>query len=256
MKVTFFETDYFGSLTKARLAELDNDMLCLTVESPKIDVLNSDAAPIYGLGLSDAIARNREAGRLTFSTVLAQGASTPPDEQDYADSVHLLAAGRIVGQHMDTFTVIVDKSTTSVDTAGKVRDVVEKELAAPGADVCGAMIWIPEFLTEGAAVEDCIQVDRILIAYEGHVPRTRAKSPVLQLYAPFNRDHHCALRMDVCFPKFTKCEGSAMLATSNHACTPPGIATRRPDPSRATGERYSGISHWRACQWASDSRRQ
>jgi len=223
MKVTIVGTGYVGLVTGACLAELGNDVLCLDVDAGKIDQLNGGGVPIYEPGLSEVIARNRDAGRLTFSTDVAKAVAhgdiqfiavgTPPDEDGSADLQYVLAAARSIGQHMNTFKVIVDKSTVPVGTADKVRGVISTELATRGSDTSFAVVSNPEFLKEGAAVEDFMRPDRIVLGYDSDVAGLRAKSLMEQLYAPFNRNHQRTLCMDVRSAEFTKYAANAMLAT-------------------------------------------
>ncbi|CAM2160186.1 MULTISPECIES: UDP-glucose dehydrogenase family protein [Paraburkholderia] len=223
MKVTIVGTGYVGLVTGACLAELGNQVLCLDVDAGKIDLLNGGAVPIYEPGLAEIIARNREAGRLRFSTDIAASVAhgdiqfiavgTPPDEDGSADLQYVLEAARNIGRHMTAFKVIIDKSTVPVGTADKVRAVVAEELALRGAQAEFAVISNPEFLKEGAAVEDFMRPDRIVIGYEPDVAGLRAKSLVEQLYAPFNRNHQRTLHMDVRSAEFTKYAANAMLAT-------------------------------------------
>jgi UDPglucose 6-dehydrogenase len=223
MKVTIVGTGYVGLVTGACLAELGNDVLCLDVDHGKIEQLNEGVVPIYEPGLSDLIARNREAGRLAFSTDLERGVAhseiqfiavgTPLDEEGATDLQYVLAAARGIARHMTTFKVIVDKSTVPVGTAHRVRDVVAAELAARNVNVQFAVASNPEFLKEGAAIEDFMRPDRIVVGCDDDVPGLRAKSLLQQLYAPFNRNHQRMLFMDVRSAEFTKYAANAMLAT-------------------------------------------
>jgi len=223
MKVTIVGTGYVGLVTGACLAELGNDVLCLDVNAAKIESLRNGAIPIYEPGLSEVIARNRESGRLTFSTDVAQAVAhgeiqfiavgTPSDEDGSADLQYVLAAARSIGEHMTSFKVIVDKSTVPVGTADKVREIVEQELAKRDVDVQFAVVSNPEFLKEGAAVEDFMRPDRIVIGCDSDVSGLRGKSLIEQLYAPFNRNHQRTLCMDVRSAEFTKYAANAMLAT-------------------------------------------
>ncbi|HTI18888.1 MAG TPA: UDP-glucose/GDP-mannose dehydrogenase family protein [Trinickia sp.] len=223
MKVTIVGTGYVGLVTGACLAELGNDVFCLDVDQTKIDQLNRGVVPIYEPGLSDIIERNRSAGRLIFSTDVPRAVEhgdiqfiavgTPPEEDGSADLQYVLAAARSIGAHMTQFKVIVDKSTVPVGTADKVRTVIENELATRGVDAQFAVISNPEFLKEGAAVEDFMRPDRIVIGCDDDVPGLRAKSLIEQLYAPFNRNHQRTFFMDVRSAEFTKYAANAMLAT-------------------------------------------
>ncbi|AUT62227.1 UDP-glucose dehydrogenase family protein [Paraburkholderia terrae] len=216
MKVTIVGTGYVGLVTGACLAELGNDVLCLDVDRTKIELLNSGCVPIHEPGLVDIITRNREAGRLRFSTDIAHAVEhgviqfiavgTPPDEDGSE-------AARNIGRRMKGFKVIVDKSTVPVGTADKVSKAITGELVARNTDVPFAVISNPEFLKEGAAVEDFMRPDRIVIGCDTDVDGLRAKSLVEQLYAPFNRNHQRTLFMDVRSAEFAKYAANAMLAT-------------------------------------------
>jgi UDPglucose 6-dehydrogenase len=223
MKVTIVGTGYVGLVTGACLAELGNEVLCLDIDVAKIRDLNDGRVPIYEPGLADIIDRNRSAGRLRFSTDTQEGAAhgdilfiavgTPPDEDGSADLQYVLAAARNIARCMTGFKVIVDKSTVPVGTADKVRAAMEAELAARGIETQFAVVSNPEFLKEGAAVEDFMRPDRIVIGCDDDVAGLRAKSLMEQLYAPFNRNHQRMLVMDVRSAEFTKYAANAMLAT-------------------------------------------
>jgi len=223
MKVTIIGTGYVGLVTGACLAELGNHVLCLDVDEAKIAMLNNGHVPIYEPGLSDVIARNREAGRLLFSTdpaeatahgeVLFIAVGTPPDQDGSADLQYVLAAAQSIGTHMNGFKVVVDKSTVPVGTAGKVHEVIAKALSSRRADLPFAVVSNPEFLKEGAAIDDFMRPDRIVIGCGDDVAGLRARSMLAQLYAPFNRNHQRTLFMDVRSAEFTKYAANAMLAT-------------------------------------------
>jgi UDPglucose 6-dehydrogenase len=223
MKVTIVGTGYVGLVTGACLAELGNQVFCLDVDAAKIDLLNGGSVPIYEPGLAEIISRNRDAGRLKFSTDIPQSVAhgdiqfiavgTPPDEDGSADLQYVLEAARNIGRHMTGFKVVVDKSTVPVGTADTVRRTISGELARRDADFGFAVISNPEFLKEGAAVEDFMRPDRIVIGHEQDVAGLRAKSLMDQLYAPFNRNHERTLHMDVRSAEFTKYAANAMLAT-------------------------------------------
>lgn len=223
MKVTIVGSGYVGLVTGACLAELGNHVLCLDVDKKKIDLLNNGGVPIYEPGLGEIIARNRETGRLEFSTDIEHGVEhgeiqfiavgTPPDEDGSADLQYVLAAARNIGKYMADFKVIVDKSTVPVGTADKVRGVIAEELMKRGVEAQYAVVSNPEFLKEGAAVDDFMRPDRIVIGHGADVEGQRAKSLMEQLYAPFNRNHQRTLHMDVRSAEFTKYAANAMLAT-------------------------------------------
>lgn len=224
MKITIIGTGYVGLVTGACLAEMGHDVFCLDVDQRKIDVLNSGGIPIHEPGLEDVVKRNRAAGRLQFSTdVVASVAhgeiqfiavGTPPDEDGSADLQYVLAAARNIGRHMNGFKVIVDKSTVPVGTADKVRAAIADELST--RDLSGnafSVVSNPEFLKEGAAVEDFMRPDRIVIGHDDTPEGQRAYTLMKQLYAPFNRNHERTYWMDVRSAEFTKYAANAMLAT-------------------------------------------
>jgi UDPglucose 6-dehydrogenase len=223
MKITIIGTGYVGLVTGACLAELGNDVFCLDVDRKKIDILNSGGIPIHEPGLGDIVARNRAAGRLTFSTDVAASVAhgeiqfiavgTPPDEDGSADLQYVLAAARNIGKHMAGFKVIVDKSTVPVGTADKVRAAIQSELDRRGGSMKFSVVSNPEFLKEGAAVEDFMRPDRIVIGYDKTAEGERAQGLMRKLYAPFNRNHERTFWMDVRSAEFTKYAANAMLAT-------------------------------------------
>jgi UDPglucose 6-dehydrogenase len=223
MKITIIGTGYVGLVTGACLAELGNDVFCLDVDQRKIDLLNNGGIPIHEPGLEEIVARNRAAGRLHFSTDVAASVAhgqlqfiavgTPPDEDGSADLQYVLAAARNIGRHMDGFKVIVDKSTVPVGTADRVAAAVREELATRGAQADFTVVSNPEFLKEGAAVEDFMRPDRIVIGHDDTPSGQRARELMKLLYAPFNRNHERTYWMDVRSAEFTKYAANAMLAT-------------------------------------------
>jgi UDPglucose 6-dehydrogenase len=223
MKITIIGTGYVGLVTGACLAELGNDVFCLDVDQKKIDLLNNGGIPIHEPGLEEIVARNRAAGRLQFSTDVAASVAhgtlqfiavgTPPDEDGSADLQYVLAAARNIGRHMDGFKVIVDKSTVPVGTADRVAAAVRGELSARGAGAEFSVVSNPEFLKEGAAVEDFMRPDRIVIGHDACHNGQRARDVMKLLYAPFNRNHERTYWMDVRSAEFTKYAANAMLAT-------------------------------------------
>ena len=227
MKITIIGTGYVGLVTGACLAEIGHDVFCLDVDPRKIDILNNGGMPIHEPGLLDIIARNRTAGRLRFSTDIEASVAhgeiqfiavgTPPDEDGSADLQYVLEAARNIGRHMTGFKVIVDKSTVPVGTAQRVRGVVDEALAARGLGGSVAhrfsVVSNPEFLKEGAAVEDFMRPDRIIIGVDGDETGTIAREKMKKLYAPFNRNHERTIYMDVRSAEFAKYAANAMLAT-------------------------------------------
>ena len=223
MKVTLVGSGYVGLVTGACLAEVGNHVLCMDVDARKIAVLNDGGLPIHEPGLLEMVARNRAAGRLEFTTDMARAVDhgelifvavgTPPDEDGSADLQYVLGAARAIGRHMDRFKVVVDKSTVPVGTADKVRAAVLGELAARGLDLPFAVVSNPEFLKEGAAVEDFMRPDRIVVGCPDGEVGERARTAMRALYAPFQRNHERMIFMDVRSAELTKYAANAMLAT-------------------------------------------
>jgi len=224
LKVTIIGSGYVGLVTGACLAEQGNNVFCVDVDPKKIEILNSGGVPIYEPGLKEMIERNRAAGRLQFSTDIAASVAhgdiqfiavgTPPDEDGSADLQYVVAAARNIGLHMTTPKVIVDKSTVPVGTADKVSAAITAELTKRGLDpeLC-SVVSNPEFLKEGAAVEDFMRPDRIVIGTQSTPAGLRAKEQMRKLYAPFNRHHERTYYMDVKSAELTKYAANAMLAT-------------------------------------------
>ena len=219
MKITVIGTGYVGLVSGTCLAEVGNDVLCLDLDAEKIRLLNAGGMPIHEPGLLEMVARNRAAGRLRFTTDVAEAVAhgllqfiavgTPPDEDGSADLQYVVAAARSIGRHMDAYKVIVDKSTVPVGTADNVRAAVAEELAARGLKTEFSVVSNPEFLKEGAAVEDFMRPDRIIVGAE----EARAIELMRQLYAPFQRSHERLIVMDVRSAELTKYAANAMLAT-------------------------------------------
>jgi UDPglucose 6-dehydrogenase len=219
MDVTIFGSGYVGLVTGVCLAEVGNQVLCIDVDPRKIDLLNSGGVPIYEPGLDDMIKHNRESGRLRFSTDAAEGVrhglfqfiavGTPPDEDGSADLQYVLAVARSIGEHMDSYRIVVNKSTVPVGTADKVAAAVREAQAARGMNGEFDVVSNPEFLKEGAAIEDFMRPDRIIVGTDN--PRTGEL--LRALYAPFNRNHDRVMLMDVRSAELTKYAANAMLAT-------------------------------------------
>ncbi|MFC5429879.1 UDP-glucose dehydrogenase family protein [Paraburkholderia denitrificans] len=223
MNLTIIGSGYVGLVTGACLADIGNDVFCLDVDARKIEMLNQGVVPIHEPGLQEIIERNRRARRLTFSTDVAAAVAhgdvqfiavgTPPDEDGSADLQYVLAAARNIGRHMNGFKVIVDKSTVPVGTAALVHDAIASELRKRGKSHMFSVMSNPEFLKEGAAVEDFARPDRIVLGCNDDMQGERAKEMMKRLYAPFNRNHERTLYMDVASAEFTKYAANAMLAT-------------------------------------------
>ena len=224
MNITIIGTGYVGLVTGTCLADLGNHVFCLDVDERKIATLNSGGIPIYEPGLEDLVASNVDAGRLDFSTdveaSVAHGdvqfiaVGTPPDEDGSADMQYVLAAARNIGRYMTSFKVVVDKSTVPVGTADRVKAVIQEELDKRGrSDLRFSVVSNPEFLKEGAAVEDFMRPDRIVIGCADDEDGREALAQMRKLYAPFNRNHERTRVMDVRSAEFTKYAANAMLAT-------------------------------------------
>ena len=219
MKITVIGSGYVGLVSGACLAEVGNDVLCLDVDANKIRILNEGGIPIHEPGLEAMVKRNKEAGRLRFTTdipaAVAHGdiqfiaVGTPPDEDGSADLQYVLAAARTIGQHMTGYKVVVDKSTVPVGTADKVRAAIAEALNARGIEIDFSVVSNPEFLKEGAAIDDFMKPDRIVVG----VSDDRAAAMMRQLYAPFQRNHERVIVMDVRSAELTKYAANAMLAT-------------------------------------------
>ena len=212
-------TGYVGLVTGACFAEVGNDVMCLDLDAAKIAVLNEGGLPIYEPGLQDMVKRNRAAGRLHFTTDVAKAVEfgeiqfiavgTPPDEDGSADLKHVVAAARNIGRNMSGYRLVVDKSTVPVGTADKVRAAIADELAKRNADIPFSVVSNPEFLKEGAAVEDFMRPDRIVVGSNDD----RATQLMRTLYAPFQRNHERIIVMDIRSAELTKYAANAMLAT-------------------------------------------
>jgi len=219
MKVTIIGTGYVGLVTGACLAEVGNHVLGLDVDERKISMLCRGEVPIFEPGLEALVRANLASGRLAFTTDAEKGArfgriqmiavGTPPGEDGSADLQYVLAAARTIARHMDGERIIVDKSTVPVGTADQVRDAISKELAERGARHGFSMVANPEFLKEGAAIEDFMRPDRIVIGADDPA----AVGAMRELYAPFQRNHERLQVMDIRSAELTKYAANAMLAT-------------------------------------------
>ena len=219
MKITVVGTGYVGLVSGTCLAEVGNDVLCLDVDPAKIKILEDGGIPIYEPGLQEMVRRNVAAGRLHFTTDVEKAVKhgtiqfiavgTPPDEDGSADLQYVLAAARSIGRQMTDYKVIVDKSTVPVGTGEKVKAAVAEELAKRGLDIPYSVVSNPEFLKEGAAVEDFMRPDRIVVGAE----EEQAIHLMRALYAPFQRNHERLIITDVKSAELTKYAANAMLAT-------------------------------------------
>jgi len=219
MNVTVIGTGYVGLVSGACLADAGNNVFCLDVDENKIARLNKGEIPIFEPGLEPVVKRNREAGRLRFSSDVAASVAhgelqliavgTPPGEDGSADLQHVLAAARAIGRHMQGYKVVVTKSTVPVGTADKVKQAIIQELKKRGTGSDFTVVANPEFLKEGAAVEDFMRPDRIIIGSDD----TRAVALLRQLYAPFQRNRERVIVMGVRSAELTKYAANSMLAS-------------------------------------------
>jgi UDPglucose 6-dehydrogenase len=218
-KLSIIGTGYVGLVTGACLAEVGNQVMCLDVDPAKIALLNSGHIPIFEPGLEDMVKRNVAAGRLTFTTDVAQSTAhgeiqfiavgTPSGEDGSADLRYVLAAVKSIAVHMQSDKVIVNKSTVPVGTADKARQAIQEVLCQRGVSLKFDVVSNPEFLKEGAAIEDFMRPDRIIIGVDSE----RVTALMRKLYAPFQRNHDRIIIMDVRSAELTKYAANAMLAT-------------------------------------------
>jgi UDPglucose 6-dehydrogenase len=234
MKVTVFGSGYVGLVTGSCLADAGNHVVCVDVDAAKVDLLNGGGLPIYEPGLDTIVEQSRAAGRLSFTTDVAEGVDhgevifvavgTPPDENGSADLKYVLAVARTIGQHLTGFKVVADKSTVPVGTGDLVAAAITEELVKRGyaADPDErirlgqpdfTVVSNPEFLKEGAAVADFSRPDRIVIGADSTTSGRRGLELMRYLYAPFTHNHDRTMVMDVRSAELTKYAANAMLAT-------------------------------------------
>ncbi len=219
MKISIIGTGYVGLVSGACLADVGNDVLCLDLDASKIRILEEGGIPIHEPGLLEVVRSNVAAGRLRFTTDIARAVAhgtiqfiavgTPPDEDGSADLQYVLAAARNIGRHMTDYKIIATKSTVPVGTGEKIKQAVAEVLAERGVTVPHAVVSNPEFLKEGAAVEDFMRPDRIVVGAEDE----QAIHLMRALYAPFQRSRERVIVMDVRSAELTKYAANAMLAT-------------------------------------------
>ena len=219
MKITVFGAGYVGLVSGACLAEVGNHVLCVDIDTKKIQMLQQGELPIFEPGLKEMVRRNLDAGRLSFSTNIEHAVQhgtvqfiavgTPPDEDGSADMQYVLAVAQNIGKFMNDYKVVVNKSTVPVGTADKVQKAIAEELKLRQSDFSFSVVSNPEFLKEGAAVEDFMRPDRIIVggSDEGALQIMRS------LYAPFQRNHERLIVTDVRSAELTKYAANAMLAT-------------------------------------------
>ena len=219
MKITIFGTGYVGLVTGSCLAEVGNEVLCIDIDQSKIDNLNNGRIPIYEPGLDELVTKNSQSGNLIFTMDIEQGVQhglfqmiavgTPPNEDGSADLQHVLAVAKEIGKHMDTYKIVVDKSTVPVGTADKVKAVINRTLDERHTTFDFDVVANPEFLKEGAAIDDFMKPERIIVGTDN--PRTTELLKIL--YAPFNRNRDRVIAMDIRSAELTKYSANIMLAT-------------------------------------------
>lgn len=219
MNVTVVGTGYVGLVTGTCLAEVGNHVYCMDTDTAKIAGLKNGKLPIYEPGLDQLVEENSQAKRLEFGTDICKGVEfgeiifiavgTPPDDDGSADLRYVLEVAKSIGQHISEYRVVVTKSTVPVGTADKVRTAINEVLAQRSAEIEFDVVSNPEFLKEGAAVDDFLKPDRIVIG----VDSDRSFNLMHRLYQPFNRNHDRVIRMDIRSSELTKYAANAMLAT-------------------------------------------
>ncbi|WP_075181925.1 UDP-glucose/GDP-mannose dehydrogenase family protein [Pantoea sp. 1.19] len=219
MKVTVFGIGYVGLVQAAVLAEVGHDVLCIDVDEKKVENLKKGIIPIFEPGLTPLVMQNYEAGRLKFSTNAEDGVNhglmqfiavgTPPDEDGSADLKYVTAVAKTIATHMHDHKVVLDKSTVPVGTADRVRSVMTETLKSRGVDISFDVVSNPEFLKEGAAVNDCMRPERIVLGTDND----DVVDLLRELYEPFNRNHDRMIVMDIRSAELTKYAANCMLAT-------------------------------------------
>jgi nucleotide sugar dehydrogenase len=219
MKIAIVGTGYVGLVTGACFAEMGTEVYCVDVDKEKIENLKKGIIPIYEPGLEDLVRRNYQAGRLKFTSdlkecisdveILFSAVGTPPDEDGSADLKYVLQVAREVGQYMNSYLLVVTKSTVPVGTAGKVKQAIQDELDRRGVSIDFDIASNPEFLKEGAAIKDFMSPDRVVVGVE----TKRAKEMMTKLYRPFLLNNFRVIFMDVPSAEMTKYAANAMLAT-------------------------------------------
>ena len=219
MKVTVFGIGYVGLVQAAVLAEVGHDVVCIDVDQQKVDNLEKGIIPIYEPGLTPLVNSNYESGRIVFTTDAQKGVEhgelifiavgTPPDEDGSADLKYVLSVAETIATYMQSPKIIINKSTVPVGTADKVSDKIASTLSKLNKSVDFDVVSNPEFLKEGAAVNDCMRPDRIIIGTNSKA----AEKKLRELYAPFNRNHDKVIVMDIRSAELTKYAANCMLAT-------------------------------------------
>ncbi|MBL4630561.1 MAG: UDP-glucose/GDP-mannose dehydrogenase family protein [Paraglaciecola sp.] len=219
MKVTVFGIGYVGLVQAAVMAEVGHDVMCIDIDQNKVDRLKGGDIPIFEPGLTPLVRSNYEAGRVDFTTDAARGVEhgevifiavgTPPDEDGSADLKYVLAVAQTIATHMESHKIVINKSTVPVGTADKVKAKMTQTLSNAGKSVSYDVVSNPEFLKEGAAVNDCMRPDRIILGTDSK----SAEKKLRELYSPFNRNHDKIIVMDIRSAELTKYAANCMLAT-------------------------------------------
>ena len=219
MKVTVFGIGYVGLVQAAVMAEVGHDVVCIDIDQDKVDRLKEGNIPIFEPGLTPLVKSNYDAGRVDFTTDAARGVEhgevifiavgTPPDEDGSADLKYVLAVAETIATHMASHKVVINKSTVPVGTADKVTAKIANTLSAAGKSLTFDVVSNPEFLKEGAAVNDCMRPDRIILGTDSE----SAEKKLRELYSPFNRNHDKIIVMDIRSAELTKYAANCMLAT-------------------------------------------
>lgn len=219
MRIAIVGTGYVGLVSGACFAEMGLDITCVDTDTRKIEALNAGQIPIYEPGLEELVRRNVAAGRLHFTTDLAEcldrvevvfsAVGTPPGEDGAADLSQVMTVARTFGQHLHHYTLLVTKSTVPVGTARRIREVIDEELRKRGCEVPFDVASNPEFLKEGAAIKDFMSPDRVVVGVDSE----RARQLMARLYRPFLINNFRVLFMDIASAEMTKYAANAMLAT-------------------------------------------
>ena len=219
MKVVVIGTGYVGLVTGTCFAEMGNEVVCVDINQAKIDGLRNGVIPIYEPGLEDLVERNTREGRLSFSTSLSEAlpgavacfiaVGTPSGKNGEADLSHVLSVAKSIGEHIEEYLVVVDKSTVPVGTAEQAADAIAQAQTARGTQVPFDVVSNPEFLAEGAAIDDFMRPDRVIVGTDSE----RAVEILSELYAPFCRSEDKLLVMGIRDAEMTKYAANAMLAT-------------------------------------------
>ncbi len=219
MKITVIGSGYVGLVTGTCFAEMGNDVICMDIDAKKIEGLKNGVIPIYEPGLEEMVKRNYKEERISFTTDIKEAVEkslfcfiavgTPPGEDGSADLQYVLKVAENIGKHMNGYKIIVDKSTVPVGTAEKVKEAIKKELAARGSNLEFDVVSNPEFLKEGAAIDDFMKPDRVVVGCED----VRTAELMKELYSPFMRKNFRIITMDIRSAELTKYAANCMLAT-------------------------------------------